>query len=102
MLTAPASLLPCFLVPCSSVVVRATQVVPAVRAHQLASMSRQTMRARRADLAVMIYGGFVRIRRANHTIAGGTRSNLIIENTGPLGKHGSEINSFFTVPAMPK
>jgi hypothetical protein len=59
-----------------------------MRAHQLAFVSGQPMRASRAYLAVMIHGRFVHLNLTNHSALRGTRSNLIIENAGPLRKHG--------------
>jgi len=51
---------------------------------------------------MMVYRSVIYFRR---TILSGLhkmRSNLIIKNSGPLGKHGSEINAFFTLPPCRK
>jgi hypothetical protein len=72
----------------SLIVVRAAQVIPAVRAHQLALVPRQTMRTRRANLAMMVHRRAVQFRRTNLSVARKIRGNFIIEDTGPLGKHG--------------
>jgi hypothetical protein len=84
----------------SLVVVSAAQVIPAVRAHQLALVPRQTMRTVGTNLAMMINRRVVRFNRTNVSVPREIRGNFIIEDTGPLGKHGSEISMVKMVAAM--
>ena len=81
---------------CQLVVIRATQVIPAMRAHQLAFVAAQTMRTGRADLAMMIHRRLLKRNRIHATLRR-TPSYLFVKNTGPLGQHGSEINAFLTI-----
>jgi hypothetical protein len=50
-----------------SVVVRAAKVIPALRAHQLAMVPRQPMRAVGTNLAMMVHARLIRPIRAGRT-----------------------------------
>ena len=76
---------------CRLVVIRAAQVVAAARAHQLALVLRQAMRTRGANLAMMIHWRLIGVSRTNLNVQRRIRRNFVIEDAGPLGKHGSEI-----------
>jgi len=59
-----------------------------MRAHQFAFMPNQAMRASRADLAMMVHRRLIHLSRTNYSALRRTRSNPILENSWPLGKHG--------------
>jgi len=47
---------------------------------------------------MMINRRIVRFSRTNFSGLRERHSNLIVKNAGSLGKHGTEINAFFTLP----
>jgi len=77
----------------SSVVIRATHVIAALGANQLAMMPAQPMPAGRTDLAVMIDGRLAIPRRfilwdGSSRIVQNLLHKIRIEGTRTLGKHG--------------